>query len=113
MIATDPNEKPPLLSKSTFIAAYDCPVRLLHKRSKMASGKTDDDFLGLLAEGGMQFECLVRVAYPGVELVRNYADPHGCHAESMSLLKKTIESGKGILHEPTFVWQVGSCAPLQ
>ena len=103
MIATDPNEKPPLLSKSTFIAAYDCPVRLLHKRSKMASGKTDDDFLGLLAEGGMQFECLVRVAYPGVELVRNYADPHGCHAESMSLLKKTIESGKGILHEPTFV----------
>ncbi|MDP6889978.1 MAG: hypothetical protein QF471_01500, partial [Phycisphaerales bacterium] len=64
-----------LLSKSSFIAAYDCPVRLCHKRDDMRSTKKDDEFLRLLAEGGMQFECLVRAAFPGAELERDYADP--------------------------------------
>lgn len=92
-----------LLSKSTFVAAYDCPVRLLHNRNKMASTKQEDDFLKLLAEGGMQFECLVRLAYDGHEFKRNYADPHGCHAESIAKLEEVIDAGTGILHEPTFV----------
>ncbi len=33
-----------LLSKSAFIAAYDCPVRLQHRRDGMASTKPEDEF---------------------------------------------------------------------
>lgn len=92
-----------LLSKSTFIAAYDCPVRLQHCRGGMTSTKKEDEFLQLLAEGGMQFECLVRAAYPGQKFEWNHADSRSCHGEAIEALRGALDVGNGVLHEPTFV----------
>ena len=98
-----PADKPLLLSKSTFIAAFDCPVRLQHRRAKRPSVKTQDDFLRLLAEGGMQFEAVVRAAFPGSDCDRVTNDPSDAHAASLATLAEAIEAGVGTLHEPTFV----------
>lgn len=91
-----------LLSKSAFIAAYDCPVRLQHRRDKLPSSKSDDDFLKLLADGGMQFEALVRATCPGKVFDRMTGNPSAAHASSLETLAEAIKSGTGTLHEPTF-----------
>jgi hypothetical protein len=99
----DSGGKQPLLSKSAFVAAFDCPVRLQHRRDRLSSNKSEDDFLRLLAEGGMQFEALVRAAYPGREFDRVPGDPSDAHAASLEMLVEAIAAGAGTLHEPTFV----------
>ena len=40
------------LSKSGFIAAMDCPVRLRHRRESLRTNTDHNDFMRLLAEGG-------------------------------------------------------------
>ena len=93
----------PLLSKSAFVAAYDCPVRLAHRCDGLLSNKSEDDFLRLLAEGGFQFEALVRKAFPGKMFERESRDAGGVHAMSVAALRAALVRGEGTLHQPTFI----------
>ncbi len=57
----------------------------------------------MLAEGGFQFEKLVRHAWPGPELGGDIRDPSAAHVETMAQLRRAIEMGGGVLHEATFL----------
>ena len=52
------------LTKSLFIRGYDCPLRLRHAIDKMPSQQKENQYLRILAEGGFQFEKLVRAGCP-------------------------------------------------
>jgi hypothetical protein len=96
------------LSKSTFIRGYDCPVRIRHAVDKLASRKEDDDFLRMLAEGGFQFECLVRHAWPGTEIRGDIRDPQAAHRATFAEIRRLLAAGGGVLHEATLFH--GGCA---
>jgi len=91
------------LSKSTFIRGYDCPVRIRHAVERLASLKEENDFLRMLAEGGFQFELLVRHAWPGTELRGDIRDPRGAHDATVKELRRLLTAGGGVLHEATLV----------
>lgn len=90
------------LSKSTFIRGFDCPIRIRHAVDWLASRKEEDDFLRMLAEGGFQFERLVRQAWPGAEIRGDIRDPQAAHAETMTEIRRLMAAGEGVLHEGTF-----------
>lgn len=96
------------LSKSTFIRGYDCPVRIRHAVDRLASRKEEDDFLRMLAEGGFQFECLVRHAWPGAEIRGDIRDPRAAHDETVKEVRRLLAAGGGALHEATLFH--GGCA---
>ncbi len=56
------------ITKSLFIRAYDCPLRLRHALDQLPSSLDDNQHLRILAEGGFQFEKLVRLMWPGESL---------------------------------------------
>ena len=92
-----------MLSKSTFVRGFHCPIRIRHAVDRRASRTKDDEFLRMLAEGGFQFEKLVRHAWPGPEIRGDIHDPRAAHAETMARFRQVLENGGGVLHEATFV----------
>ena len=94
---------PRLLSKSNFVRGYDCPVRVKYAVARKASTKQDDEFLRLLAEGGFQFEKLVRHAWPGEEVRGDIKDPLGAHGKTIDAIRSLLAAGGGVLHEATLV----------
>jgi hypothetical protein len=94
---------PRLLSKSNFVRGYDCPVRVKYAVARRASTKQDDEFLRLLAEGGFQFEKLVRHAWPGEEIRGDIKDPLGAHGNTIDAIRSLLAAGGGVLHEATLV----------
>ena len=91
------------LSKSGFIAAMDCPVRLRHRRESLRTNTDHNDFMRLLAEGGIMFEHLVRHANPGAVLARGGGTGHEDHNATQHAMREILANGFGILHEPTFI----------
>ena len=57
--------------------------------------------LRMLAEGGFQFERLVRQAWPGPEIRGDIRDPLAAHAETMAEIRRLMSAGGGVLHEGT------------
>lgn len=94
---------PPWITKSAFIRGYDCPVRLLYALERLPSNKADDEFLKMLAEGGFQFEALVRVAWPGERIRGNGFDLLVAHRRTLERLRALRDAGGGVLHEATLV----------
>lgn len=90
-----------LLSKSTFVRGYDCPVRIRHAADRLASSREDDEFLEMLAVGGFQFEFLVRHAWPGTSIRGDLRDPRGAHARTVAEVRRLLAAGGGVLHEGT------------
>ncbi len=96
------------LSKSSFIRGYDCPVRIRHVVDRRPSKKEDDEFLRLLAEGGFQFEFLVRHAFPGEEIRGDIRDPDAAHSATVDAIRRLLAAGGGYLHEATLSY--GGCS---
>jgi hypothetical protein len=99
------------LSKSTFIRGYDCPIRLRHVADRRASNTERNEFLRLLAEGGFQFEFLVRHAFPGEEIHGDIRDPEVSHAATVEAIRKLHSAGGGVLHQAT-LWYGGCVARM-
>ena len=55
------------LTKSAFVRGYDCPARIRHIRDHAPSSSEDNAFVKMLAEGGFQFEHIVRQAFSAGE----------------------------------------------
>jgi hypothetical protein len=91
------------LSKSTFIRGLDCPLCLRHAADRRPSSKADDEFLRYLAEGGFQFERLVRHAWPGVELPRDGIDAESAHRATVEAIGIAMAQGGAVLHEATIL----------
>jgi hypothetical protein len=92
-----------LLTKSLFMRGYDCPVRLSHALEGRPSSSSEDDFLRMLAEGGMQFERIVHTAWPGELLGGTSADAAASHQRTLERLRSLKTAGGGVLHEACFV----------
>jgi hypothetical protein len=90
------------LSKSNFVRGYHCSVRLAHAANGLPSKFKGDDFLRMLAEGGFQFEKLVRHAFPGPEVRGDIRQPLLAHEETLRRVKELLATGGGVLHEATF-----------
>ncbi|MEO8665751.1 MAG: DUF2779 domain-containing protein [Ignavibacteria bacterium] len=60
----------PLLTKSLFLLALDCPTKLYYRTNDYSSSTSDDEFLIALAEGGMQVGALAKCYYPEGVLVK-------------------------------------------
>jgi len=95
------------LSKSTFIRGYDCPIRIRHAVDRRASNTERNEFLRLLAEGGFQFEFLVRHAFPGQEINVDIRDPELSHAATVDAIRNLLSAGGGVLHQATLSY--GGC----
>ena len=92
------------ITKSSFMQGYDCPRRLSYAvQNTFASLSQGDDFLRMLAEGGFQFEMLVRHAWKGETLGGFTKDAAAAHAKTMTALRACLKNGKGVLHEAVFV----------
>ena len=92
------------ITKSSFIQGYDCPLRLKYAVQKtFASTSQGDDFLRLLADGGFQFEKLVRHAWPGDTLGGFPDNAAASHDKTMTALRACLKAGKGVLHEAVFI----------
>ena len=92
------------ITKSSFIQGYDCPLRLKYAvQNTFASTSQGDDFLRMLADGGFQFEMLVRHAWPGETLGGYPKTADASYAKTMIALRACLKAGKGVLHEAVFV----------
>lgn len=97
-------QPPRFITKSAFIQGYDCPQRLRYGVvDGLPSKDKGDDFLRMLAEGGFQFELLVRHAWPGETLGGFPADYEKAHRKTFDRLKECLAQGEGVLHEAVFV----------
>ncbi len=57
------------VSKSDFKAARECPAKLFYRKNKYPNLKEDDEFLGLLAEGGFMVGKMAQLLFPnGIEV---------------------------------------------
>jgi hypothetical protein len=90
------------VTKSHFIRGYDCPMRLRHALDKQPSHRDEDDYLRILAEGGFQFEKLVRASWPGESLRVPGMSQQQAAALSMERVRALVGTG-GVLHEAQFV----------
>lgn len=68
-----------------------------------ATRSDGDDFLRMLADGGFQFEKLVRHAWPGETLEGSTSNAAASHAKTIAALRACVKAGKGVLHEAVFV----------
>lgn len=89
------------LTKSLFIRGYDCPLRLRHALDGLPSTGDDNHYVRLLAEGGFQFEKLVRLAWPGEYLRAFSGSPEDATLATLNQLRVLRDSG-GVLHEAQF-----------
>ncbi|WP_299591294.1 DUF2779 domain-containing protein [uncultured Microbulbifer sp.] len=61
-------QRPPLLTKSRFKRALECPTKLYYaEQPDYANQSLDDDFLAELAKGGHQVGALAKCYFPGGE----------------------------------------------
>ncbi len=90
------------LTKSLFIRGYDCPLRLRHAIDEMPSLQKENQYLRILAEGGFQFEKLVRAGWPG-ESLRSAAPTYEESAAVAIERIRRLRDGGGVLHEATFL----------
>ena len=89
-----------ILTKSRFIGGYDCPQRLVFAAQGCASTREDDAFLRLLAEGGFQFEKLVRHRYPDARTIGGgLQNAEERTAESIQEIRRCISAGGGVINE--------------
>ena len=93
----------PWITKSAFIRGYDCPHRLVYALQRLPSTKANDEFLKMLAEGGFQFERLVRVAWPGTRIQTDRSDLRAASEETLRRIREMRGAGGGVLHEATLV----------
>ncbi len=91
------------LTKSSFIRGYDCPVRVQYAIERLPSNKDNDEFLKMLAEGGYQFERLVRTAWPGEEIGGTSRTAVEDHARTLDRMRALMADGGGVLHEACFI----------
>ena len=93
-----------ILTKSRFICGYDCPQRLVYAAQGCASTQEDDDFLRLLAEGGFQFEKIVRHRYPDARTIGGglRTAVEGT-AQSIQEIRTCISAGGGVINEAPFL----------
>src|SRR5689334_14724908 len=94
----------PLLTKSRFSLALDCPTKLYYKENKQYADQTlDDSFLLELAKGGFQVGALAKCYYPNGYLI----DRHKTNsyetlaAETLHLLQKD----NVIIYEAAFLYK--------
>ena len=92
------------ITKSLFIRAYDCPLRLRHALDKLPSSLDDNQYLHILAEGGFQFEKLVRLMWPGESLSATSGTIEDATALTLDRIRSLPSTG-GVLHEAQFVHQ--------
>ena len=90
------------ITKSLFIRAYDCPLRLRHALDKLPSSLDDNQYLHILAEGGFQFEKLVRLMWPGESLSATSGTIEDATALTLDRIRSLPSTG-GVLHEAQFV----------
>ena len=90
------------LTKSLFIRGYDCPLRLRHAIDGLPSQREEDHYLRMLAEGGFQFEKLVRASWPGEALRSVGGSPEEAASTTLDRLRD-LRSVGGVLHEAVFL----------
>jgi hypothetical protein len=91
----------PQLTKSLFIRSYDCPLRLRHALDGLPSRDDANHYVRLLAEGGFQFEKLVRLAWPG-NCMRACSGPPEEAAQATLDQLRVLRESCGVLHEAQF-----------
>ncbi|MFO0963741.1 MAG: DUF2779 domain-containing protein [Phycisphaerales bacterium] len=88
------------LTKSMLVRAYDCPMRLRHILEGRPSRHDDDEFLRMLAEGGYQFEAIVRQALPGERIGGGTAVARERSDEVLDRIAQALATGTElVLHE--------------
>jgi hypothetical protein len=92
------------ITKSLFIRAYDCPLRLRHALDQRPSSLDHNQYLRILAEGGFQFEKLVRLMWPGESLRATSGSIEDAMGLTLERIGSLTSTG-GVLHEAQFVHQ--------
>lgn len=94
----------PLLTKSRFALALDCPTKLYYKENKQYVDETlDDPFLLELAKGGFQVGALARCYYPGGYLIdRRKTNSYEALAEETLQL---LQNENVIIYEAAFLYK--------
>jgi hypothetical protein len=78
------------LSKSDFKVAQTCPTKLFYKKNKYPSLKEEDEYLGLLADGGFMIGKLAQLLYPdGYEIEGGVRDAVA-HTEQALEVKENV-----------------------
>ena len=89
------------LTKSLFIRGFDCPLRLRHALDGLLSNNEDNQYLRVLAEGGFQFEKLVRRMWRGESLRSAVGSVDDAAVMTLDRIRAMHRSG-GVLHEAQF-----------
>lgn len=89
----------PLLTKSDFMAFYDCPIRLWLIRVRPDIGLPPDEGKEKLFEWGHEVDDLARGLFPGGVEVQSY------NAQGFKNTQAAIAKGAKILYQPTAVGQ--------
>jgi hypothetical protein len=94
----------PLLTKSRFTLALDCPTKLYYKENKQYADETlDDPFLLELAKGGFQVGALAKCYYPNGYLIdRRKTNSYEALADETFQL---LQNENVIIYEAAFLYK--------
>jgi len=90
------------LDAGLFLRSYDCPMRLRHALDRLPSSHDEDDHLRMLAEGGFQFQKVVRASWPGETMHSASEDPAAAAAATIERIRGLL-GGSGVLHDAVFM----------